>query len=155
MSPVENKKSWKDIHSGFNSIQINISLIKQMYHSPINRLYNLNYNIIILFVEWHFFKPKLHSSAECPSYWFQKNTNHHFIYKLLRLWFDKGEKAAFFIKVGSLFGYCEVQSLKMSACIFLLAPFLLACYIQFSSTPLPSTQFVLWSAFHAQFLPSN
>lgn len=32
MSPVENKKSWKDIHSGFNSIQINISLIKQMYH---------------------------------------------------------------------------------------------------------------------------
>lgn len=44
-----------------------------------------------------------------------KNTNNHFIYKLLRLWFDKGEKAAFFIKVGSLFGFYEVQSLKMSA----------------------------------------
>lgn len=42
MSPVENKKSWKDIHSGFNSIQIDISLIKQMYHSPIDRLYNLH-----------------------------------------------------------------------------------------------------------------
>lgn len=59
--------------------------------------------------------PKLHSSAECPSYRCQKIPITILFTSYCVFDLTKAKKLPFFIKVGSLFGFYEVQSLKMSA----------------------------------------